>query len=172
LWIQQQGLCWICGKPMIRFGNPQARKAVSRDHIVPSCLGGRGEGNFLLAHRQCNTDRGSPFVENARQVMDAAFLKLQCSELWNDNYVDEANGQYYKRNPQPVTVAEDKPISKRAQKRRDSKARKRQFAITFEKENAMPFHQWKAMHLEKTYSNGTKVYIPDDGIPDPQFECN
>jgi 5-methylcytosine-specific restriction endonuclease McrA len=56
----QNGMCWICGKQMREFANPNHLLAPSIDHIVPLSKGGKNHAsNKLLAHRQCNSERGN-----------------------------------------------------------------------------------------------------------------
>ena len=61
LWKQQDGLCWLCDKPML---SPLGRKkkSASFDHVIPTSRGG-SEGlieNLRLAHVGCNNKRASP----------------------------------------------------------------------------------------------------------------
>lgn len=61
-WGAQDGLCWICLKPMEREP-AQGPRAVSVEHIVPLARGGGGSWrNKLLAHQACNCLRGAPFI--------------------------------------------------------------------------------------------------------------
>jgi HNH endonuclease len=61
-WNAQRGRCWLCLQPM-RLEPPSHPDAVSVEHIVPRARGGSNKwNNKLLAHRVCNTARGTPFI--------------------------------------------------------------------------------------------------------------
>jgi len=54
LWERDGGRCHLCGKTV------NTMSEASRDHIVPLSLGGcTCTGNIALAHRSCNSRRGS-----------------------------------------------------------------------------------------------------------------
>jgi hypothetical protein len=96
LWIEQQGLCWICCEPMERFGDPERARAVSEDHLRPRSKGGSDKkSNKLLAHRKCNNARGSavPTIPVA-DLRAAAILRLRGSPHWVDEYQDTHAGSY------------------------------------------------------------------------------
>lgn len=61
LFDQQNGLCWLCGKPMVltRKGSGMpGRTFASFDHVVPKANGGTTyHTNLKLAHRMCNSAR-------------------------------------------------------------------------------------------------------------------
>ena len=61
-WNAQRGRCWLCLQPM-RLKPSNHPDAVSIEHIVPRARGGSNKwNNKLLAHRVCNTARGTPFI--------------------------------------------------------------------------------------------------------------
>jgi hypothetical protein len=63
LFTKQKGVCWLCDKSM-------NLDAASRDHIVPKSKGGRGGyQNLRLAHRLCNSLRGSIDAALAREYV-------------------------------------------------------------------------------------------------------
>lgn len=79
LWKRQHGLCWICAEPMLEW--PRLHPlAWSYDHVQP--LGANGAnrpGNKLLAHRDCNNERGMaslPQGVKLRPYVDAAISRL------------------------------------------------------------------------------------------------
>jgi len=54
LWERDGGKCHLCGKPVNNISE------ASRDHLVPLSAGGcTCSGNIALAHRSCNSRRGS-----------------------------------------------------------------------------------------------------------------
>lgn len=54
LWERDGGICHICRYPV------NSLALASRDHIVPLSAGGcTCSGNIALAHRRCNSERGS-----------------------------------------------------------------------------------------------------------------
>lgn len=99
LWIKQQGLCWLCMEPMVRFTDKDDPMGVSRDHLRPRSRGGASKSrNYLLAHRKCNTDRGAPKLTatNAEiQVLKREALeRLKLSHHWVEDFKDPANGAF------------------------------------------------------------------------------
>jgi len=53
LYARDNGWCWLCKAPV-------HRSDASRDHVVPlSKGGGKGADNERLAHRACNSSKGS-----------------------------------------------------------------------------------------------------------------
>lgn len=67
LFEQQGGLCHLCGKPMTldRAERTRAPKTfASFDHVKPKSDGGTSyHTNLKLAHRSCNSERGSNPIE-------------------------------------------------------------------------------------------------------------
>ena len=66
LWIQQEGVCALCGGPMLRnrFQAPHARiwarERATLDHIWPKSKGGKDTAeNLQLAHAHCNKVKGN-----------------------------------------------------------------------------------------------------------------
>lgn len=76
MYKRQKGLCWICGERMAI--SPLAAGSLrfaTFDHLVPKSEGGTGaQANLRLAHKKCNSLRGSVPVANvlALQVSSAA----------------------------------------------------------------------------------------------------
>lgn len=61
LFIAQQGKCWLCGGKM-RLDVDLLRHpdAATFDHIKPRAEGGTNrQDNIILAHKRCNSRRGS-----------------------------------------------------------------------------------------------------------------
>lgn len=55
----QDGLCAICGKPILDVTDPDLEARPSVDHVIPRQMGGADRlGNMLLTHRGCNTEKG------------------------------------------------------------------------------------------------------------------
>lgn len=62
LYQKQAGLCWICQRPMLPLSvtGASAAMAATFDHIKPQANGGEWvKENLKLAHKTCNTRRGS-----------------------------------------------------------------------------------------------------------------
>lgn len=56
--------CWLCGNDVDPGAPKGSPFAGSVDHVVPRARGGGNEdGNLRLAHRQCNSRRGSRLPE-------------------------------------------------------------------------------------------------------------
>lgn len=51
LYKAQNGLCYLCGKPM---AGKSGRGMPTEDHVVPRARGGKNAANRLLAHSRCN----------------------------------------------------------------------------------------------------------------------
>ncbi|MDP9434595.1 MAG: HNH endonuclease [Actinomycetota bacterium] len=57
-------LCWLCGNEVSPSAPRGSRDAGSVDHVVPRARGGGDEDdNLRLAHRACNSRRGSRLPE-------------------------------------------------------------------------------------------------------------
>lgn len=57
---RDQGLCWICGDPVVPNAPQTHPLGATLDHVVPHAEGGRWAANNLrLAHRACNEERGT-----------------------------------------------------------------------------------------------------------------
>ena len=57
-------VCWLCGNDVDPAAPRGSAWAGSVDHVVPKARGGGDEpGNLRLAHRSCNTRRGSRLPE-------------------------------------------------------------------------------------------------------------
>jgi hypothetical protein len=55
--------CWLCLGPIDFALAPGDRMAKSLDHVIPRSAGGSSRmSNLKLAHRKCNSDRGSKWV--------------------------------------------------------------------------------------------------------------
>lgn len=55
---QQNQCCW-CGRPM-QYEKPEKWDYETFEHLVPLSKGGTNEmSNLALAHRKCNSERGS-----------------------------------------------------------------------------------------------------------------
>lgn len=61
----QRNRCSICGQI---FGS----EPCTLDHVIPRALGGRHLGNMLVAHRHCNTRRGSAKPTGCMLILLAA----------------------------------------------------------------------------------------------------
>jgi len=60
LLLRWDGLCVICGNP---FPN---KDSVTKEHLVPRCLGGRGNSdNIAPSHFMCNQARGDLSLREA-----------------------------------------------------------------------------------------------------------
>lgn len=76
LWVEQDGGCFWCGRPMLRETDPGYSKkhhqGVTLDHVIPlGCGGGNQIGNLVAACRQCNMDRGTmPAIEWVAKLRD------------------------------------------------------------------------------------------------------
>ena len=64
LWLRQNGLCWICGRKMVKVarnmhGGPHDPDHATIDHLIPQAEGGSDDlANLALAHYRCNCLRG------------------------------------------------------------------------------------------------------------------
>lgn len=108
LWIEQRGLCWVCGRPMNRFTDATDPLGVSRDHILPRSKGGRSATrNYLLAHRWCNSERGAPNLigraKAAQVIKRDALRRLRESAFWVEDYKDHGA---YRGSVPPITADE------------------------------------------------------------------
>lgn len=82
LMIVQKRRCYICNKFMCgkvrkKGYNKQKfkyRKA-TRDHVFPKSLGGKGHGNIVLAHAECNSRRGNALLPDNLSVK-ALYIRL------------------------------------------------------------------------------------------------
>lgn len=114
LWIKQRGLCWICGRPMNRFGASDDPLGPSRDHLLPRSRGGRSATcNYLLAHRKCNSNRGAPKLMMTRAEVQpfkqVALERLKSSPHWVEDYRDD--GRYRgTRRGLGTALAEKMPV--------------------------------------------------------------
>jgi 5-methylcytosine-specific restriction endonuclease McrA len=52
LYIAQHGNCGICGRKLKSLAH------CTIEHVVPRALGGRSDGNRVVAHRSCNEAKG------------------------------------------------------------------------------------------------------------------
>lgn len=105
LWIEQQGLCWICAEPMKRFGSDVDPLAATKDHLLPRSRGGKdARHNYLLAHRVCNEDRGNPIPEvPVPELRAAALTRLRATPHWVEGYQDHGE---YRGDPDARRAAE------------------------------------------------------------------
>lgn len=79
LWQAQRGLCWICAEPMIASLRMHPL-AWSYDHVQPRAADGVNKPrNKLLAHRDCNSNRGHKPIPAGISV--SAFRQQQFSRL-------------------------------------------------------------------------------------------
>lgn len=59
LFIEQRGLCYLCGGRMQLVKQSPFHMFASFDHIIPLARGGTwAQGNVKLAHRSCNSWKG------------------------------------------------------------------------------------------------------------------
>lgn len=82
--LQQLGdrdgwVCWICDNDVDPRAPVGSANAASIDHVVPRALGGTSEpDNLRLAHRKCNSTRGSKVPElrwpHTEDLIDSAPL--------------------------------------------------------------------------------------------------
>lgn len=57
IYLRDQAVCHLCGEIV-------KPRAASRDHVVPVSKGGKTTWeNIKLAHRSCNSNRGSRVIE-------------------------------------------------------------------------------------------------------------
>lgn len=64
LFIEQRGLCYICGGRMLRERELGPRLMASIDHVIPKARGGTNHrSNLRLAHRMCNSWKGARLLE-------------------------------------------------------------------------------------------------------------
>lgn len=62
IWLRDEGVCHLCRQFV-------ALEDASRDHLRPRSMGGKTTyRNIALAHKRCNSNRGSIPVEDARKV--------------------------------------------------------------------------------------------------------
>jgi len=57
----QRGRCFYCRRPMSltqALAHPEGRR-VTREHLIPRSMGGKGGGNVVLACVRCNGARGT-----------------------------------------------------------------------------------------------------------------
>jgi hypothetical protein len=71
--------CWICENDIDADAVVGSANAASMDHVVPKSLGGTSsDDNLRLAHRRCNSSRGSKLPEllwpHAEDLIDSAPL--------------------------------------------------------------------------------------------------
>lgn len=65
LFIEQGGLCYICGGRMQLLKEFPLHMFASFDHVIPLSRGGTwARGNVRLAHRSCNAWKGSRSLED------------------------------------------------------------------------------------------------------------
>lgn len=67
LFDKQGGLCWLCMRPMTmrrNGGSKVPHDFATFDHVTPAANGGTAHrSNLKLAHRRCNSERGSRPVD-------------------------------------------------------------------------------------------------------------
>lgn len=89
LWNVQKGLCWLCHEPMIPFLRHHPL-AASKDHVVPRSKGGVSkQRNYLLAHRDCNSNR--------RDALPIELSKGYTLRGLRDRAISRVNAVYGKR---------------------------------------------------------------------------
>lgn len=67
-------MCWLCFEPL-DMTVKEGPMRVSVDHIVPVSKGGpNAPRNKLLAHQQCNCERGNPQLKVKRSTVIAQAL--------------------------------------------------------------------------------------------------
>lgn len=93
---------------MKRFVSTDDPLSVSRDHLLPKSKGGESSvRNYLLAHRKCNSRRGTQIPEGKIQSFrQKALNKLRLSPHWVEVYHD--HGMYRGKLPPPDKWAESK----------------------------------------------------------------
>jgi hypothetical protein len=93
-WKAQNGLCWICLEPIQRYAPQNHPKGPSEEHLVPVCRGGaNGWRNKLLAHRDCNSRRGAPFIWIKLSVFRRAAMNRIRAAVTGQNGVSVAVGE-------------------------------------------------------------------------------
>jgi hypothetical protein len=90
LWDAQQGACFHCGEPMLRTGPANHGDRWSREHIYPRARNGSTYGNVVLAHRKCNSARGSP--EPTEEEIARARLIIEMVGQESFKFIDRTNG--------------------------------------------------------------------------------
>lgn len=70
----QRGTCVLCGTviDMETDFAPSDMRRPSFDHVVARSLGGGNEGNYLIAHRKCNSDKSNRRATGCELVWLAA----------------------------------------------------------------------------------------------------
>jgi len=62
IYERDRGICWLCRLPV-------EKKAMTLDHVVPLSKGGpHTEANLALAHRSCNSSKGSKIITMNRGI--------------------------------------------------------------------------------------------------------
>lgn len=75
LWDQDDGVCHLC-EERVEIELPREHPgAASADHVRPKSVGGQRPGNLRLAHRWCNSRRGSDGLESGGPAFYAAGLE-------------------------------------------------------------------------------------------------
>lgn len=97
LWKAQAGCCWICRERMVPPTDPRPAhhpKRASLDHVWPrSVYGENGDfGLTLLAHRECNEQRGNriPTDREIRELV-AVYRRLDRGVL--TRFLSEAKNE-------------------------------------------------------------------------------
>ncbi len=72
--------CWICSNGVDPDAVAGSAHAASIDHVIPRAAGGRTtDDNLRLAHRKCNTGRGSALPELSWPTYDSM---IDSTPLW------------------------------------------------------------------------------------------
>ncbi len=77
-WLEDGGVCWICGGWILWELPDNHPDRMSRDHVIPKRWGGtRQRINMRAAHKRCNEDRGDRMPD----VLDPGLAAL--AARWN-----------------------------------------------------------------------------------------
>jgi 5-methylcytosine-specific restriction endonuclease McrA len=64
LWDRQNGMCFVCGKPMTNTHDIRDSLRATFEHVVPLARGGLDNFiNLALSHKRCNNERGHDMPE-------------------------------------------------------------------------------------------------------------
>ena len=76
LYERDNGICWICGGRCDIGADSNANEYPSIDHVVPVSMGGKDEwSNIKLAHRICNSRRGTKSIDGDIYIPPSHFMR-------------------------------------------------------------------------------------------------